>query len=79
MVAAHSSRCLQQHLKVCRKHLCRRAKLHHAWSFLLDNPQIGSLCMQAIMKRTPVPMTPLESLASSAVRTAHKVRFPALL
>ncbi len=29
---------------------------------------------QAIMKRTPVPMTPLESLASSAVRTAHKVR-----
>ena len=31
---------------------------------------------QAIMKRTPVPMTPLESLASSAVRTAHKVRPP---
>lgn len=23
---------------------------------------------------TPLPMTPLESLASSAVRTAHKVR-----
>ena len=29
---------------------------------------------KAIMKRTPVPMTPLESLASSAVRTAHKVQ-----
>ena len=28
-----------------------------------------------IMKRAPVPMSPLESLASSAVRTAHKVRF----
>ncbi len=28
---------------------------------------------KAIMKRTPTPMTPLESLASSAVRTAHKV------
>eukprot|EP00208_Stichococcus_sp_RCC1054_P007328 CAMPEP_0206143566 /NCGR_PEP_ID=MMETSP1473-20131121/21028_1 /ASSEMBLY_ACC=CAM_ASM_001109 /TAXON_ID=1461547 /ORGANISM="Stichococcus sp, Strain RCC1054" /LENGTH=509 /DNA_ID=CAMNT_0053539035 /DNA_START=205 /DNA_END=1734 /DNA_ORIENTATION=+ len=28
---------------------------------------------KAIMKRTPLPMTPLESLASSAVRTAHKV------
>ena len=26
-----------------------------------------------IMKRAPVPMSPLESLASSAVRTAHKV------
>ena len=25
-----------------------------------------------IMKRAPVPMSPLESLASSAVRTAHK-------
>ena len=29
---------------------------------------------RAIMKRTPQPMSPLESLASSAVRTAHKVR-----
>lgn len=29
---------------------------------------------KAIMKRTPLPMTPLESLASSAVRTAHKVQ-----
>lgn len=28
---------------------------------------------KAIMKRTPIPMSPLESLASSAVRTAHKV------
>lgn len=28
---------------------------------------------KAIMKRVPVPMSPLESLASSAVRTAHKV------
>lgn len=28
---------------------------------------------RAIMKRTPQPMSPLESLASSAVRTAHKV------
>ena len=28
---------------------------------------------RAIMKRTPLPMSPLESLASSAVRTAHKV------
>ena len=28
---------------------------------------------KAIMKRTTVPMSPLESLASSAVRTAHKV------
>ena len=27
---------------------------------------------RAIMKRTPQPMSPLESLASSAVRTAHK-------
>eukprot|EP00894_Picocystis_sp_ML_P003606 jgi/Pico_ML_1/54123/g4544.t1 len=25
------------------------------------------------MKQAPVPMSPLESLASSAVRTAHKV------
>ena len=31
---------------------------------------------KAIMKRVPVPMTPLESLASSAVRTAHKVILP---
>ena len=29
-----------------------------------------------IMKRAPVPMSPLESLASSAVRTAHKVNPP---
>lgn len=29
---------------------------------------------KAIMRRTPIPMTPLESLASSAVRTAHKVQ-----
>lgn len=29
---------------------------------------------KAIMKRTPLPMSPLESLASSAVRTAHKVQ-----
>lgn len=29
---------------------------------------------RAIMKRTPQPMSPLESLASSAVRTAHKAR-----
>ena len=29
-----------------------------------------------IMKRAPVPMSPLESLASSAVRTAHKVSSP---
>ncbi len=29
---------------------------------------------KAIMKRVPVPMSPLESLASSAVRTAHKAR-----
>ena len=28
---------------------------------------------KSIMKRVPVPMSPLESLASSAVRTAHKV------
>lgn len=28
---------------------------------------------KAIMKQAPVPMSPLESLASSAVRTAHKV------
>lgn len=28
---------------------------------------------RAILKRTPQPMSPLESLASSAVRTAHKV------
>ncbi len=28
---------------------------------------------KAIMRRAPVPMSPLESLASSAVRTAHKV------
>jgi hypothetical protein len=27
-----------------------------------------------ILKQAPIPMTPLESLASSAVRTAHKVR-----
>ena len=31
---------------------------------------------KAIMKRVPVPMSPLESLASSAVRTAHKVDLP---
>lgn len=29
---------------------------------------------KTIMKQTPLPMSPLESLASSAVRTAHKVR-----
>jgi hypothetical protein len=29
---------------------------------------------RGIMKRTPLPMSPLESLASSAVRTAHKVQ-----
>lgn len=29
---------------------------------------------KSIMKRAPSPMSPLESLASSAVRTAHKVR-----
>lgn len=29
---------------------------------------------KSIMQNTPLPMTPLESLASSAVRTAHKVR-----
>ena len=29
---------------------------------------------KAVMKSSPIPMTPLESLASSAVRTAHKVR-----
>ena len=28
---------------------------------------------KAILKEAPVPMSPLESLASSAVRTAHKV------
>jgi pyruvate kinase len=28
-----------------------------------------------IMKHAPMPMSPLESLASSAVRTAHKVSF----
>jgi pyruvate kinase len=27
-----------------------------------------------ILKQAPLPMSPLESLASSAVRTAHKVR-----
>ena len=32
------------------------------------------VCLQAIMRRAPNPMSPLESLASSAVRTAHKVR-----
>lgn len=37
-----------------------------------------------ILKAAPMPMSPLESLASSAVRTAHKVRaaactMPALL
>ena len=35
--------------------------------------------MQAIMKRAPSPMSPLESLASSAVRTAHKVRMAIVL
>jgi pyruvate kinase len=29
---------------------------------------------KSVMKNSPIPMTPLESLASSAVRTAHKVR-----
>ena len=33
-----------------------------------------ALPSQNILKQTPVPMSPLESLASSAVRTAHKVR-----
>lgn len=32
------------------------------------------MLFKSIMKRAPNPMTPLESLASSAVRTAHKVR-----
>ena len=30
---------------------------------------------KAMIRRAPLPMSPLESLASSAVRTAHKVRF----
>ena len=34
---------------------------------------------KAIMKRAVVPMSPLESLASSAVRTAHKARAPQTL
>ena len=34
---------------------------------------------RAIMKRTPQPMSPLESLASSAVRTAHKAGSSSLL
>ena len=34
---------------------------------------------KAIMKRAVVPMSPLESLASSAVRTAHKVAHSLLL
>ena len=29
---------------------------------------------KSILKEAPMPMSPLESLASSAVRTAHKVR-----
>jgi pyruvate kinase len=29
---------------------------------------------KSILKQAPSPMSPLESLASSAVRTAHKVR-----
>ena len=33
---------------------------------------------RAIIKRTPIPMSPLESLASSAVRTAHKVLYSTL-
>ena len=32
-----------------------------------------SALFKAIIRRAPIPMTPLESLASSAVRTAHKV------
>ena len=32
-----------------------------------------SSLFKAIVRRAPIPMTPLESLASSAVRTAHKV------
>ena len=31
---------------------------------------------KSIMKQVPTPMSPLESLASSAVRTAHKARRP---
>lgn len=30
---------------------------------------------KSILKEAPQPMSPLESLASSAVRTAHKVSF----
>jgi hypothetical protein len=34
----------------------------------------GDACQtQNILKQAPMPMSPLESLASSAVRTAHKV------
>lgn len=31
---------------------------------------------KSILKEAPQPMSPLESLASSAVRTAHKARHP---
>lgn len=44
--------------------ICREAEASLDYYTLFKN----------IIKRTPVPMTPLESLASSAVRTAHKVR-----
>lgn len=54
---------------------------------LLPAPQVMTkICREAeasldyyamfknILKQAPIPMSPLESLASSAVRTAHKVR-----
>lgn len=38
-----------------------------------------SALFRGIIKRAPTPMSPLESLASSAVRTAHKVRCQPIL
>lgn len=66
-------------------YLCR---LHRVWHTLQAVQVMTKICAESersldyyglfkqIMKRAPVPMSPLESLASSAVRTAHKVRSP---
>lgn len=61
-IDAHTRR-LPQAVQVMTR-ICRESEASLDYSALF----------KAIMRRAPIPMTPLESLASSAVRTAHKAR-----
>ena len=53
------------------RHLSSTPSVHTGRPNLQSTPVVHT--SQNILKQTPTPMTPLESLASSAVRTAHKV------